>query len=82
MFKDKYKYFLKGLPKVVSSTNFIIGPHPDGYVLRDANGRECSPVLSSAELLQRWCTHNGYKPKKPNAKTKFIKNNGRTRHKQ
>lgn len=64
----------KRLPKVVSSTTFVIGLHPGGYVLRDANGHECSPVLSSAALLCRWCLHNGYKHKrKNNGMLLFIK---------
>lgn len=52
----------KRLPKkAVFSTSYIIGPHPDGYVLRDSHGIEVSPVLSTAAILSRWAVHNGYK---------------------
>lgn len=81
MTKD-LKHFARRLPIAdVSATSYVIGPHPDGYVLRDNKGAELSPVLSSAELLARWCEHNGYKAKYKRTII-FVKNNGRARRKK
>lgn len=40
---------------------YFIGLTPeDRFVLRDAFGREVSPVLGKLALMFRWCNRNGY----------------------
>lgn len=45
----------------IAGKAYFIGLTPeDRFVLRDAFGREVSPVLSKLALLFRWCNRNGY----------------------